>query len=82
MLKLSQDNKIKEMTNLLTNKVSDTQLDGELNAFKHKIMKEMEAQIEGDQMKRMAAIEDYNNQLKQLQKSIDLENKLTKQKVN
>jgi uncharacterized short protein YbdD (DUF466 family) len=30
----------------------------------------MEAQITADQMKRMAALEDYNNQLKQMQKNV------------
>jgi uncharacterized short protein YbdD (DUF466 family) len=42
----------------------------------------MQAQITADEMKRLAAIQDYSNQLEQLRKNMDLENKVTKQKVN
>ena len=58
------------MADQLHNKISQNSLDSSLEAFKHKLMKEMEAQITADQMKRMAALEDYNNQLKQLHKNV------------
>lgn len=47
-------------------------MDSTLEGFKHRIMKQMSAQIEADQMKRLAAIQEYKNQLKQLQKNLDL----------
>lgn len=60
------------MQDQLNTKLSTAALDSALQAFKHKILNDMDAQITADQMKRMAAIEEYNTQLKQFQKSIDL----------
>jgi hypothetical protein len=45
------------MQDNLNNKISANALDIALEAFKSKILKEMSAQIDGDQMKRLATLE-------------------------
>jgi len=60
------------MQNQLNTKISQSTLDSTLKAYKHQIVTEMDAQITNDQMKRMAAIEEFKTQLSQLQKNIDL----------
>lgn len=56
MLKLSQDQKLQELQNQLNNKISQSNLDSTLKAYKHQIIADMDSQITNDQMKRMAAI--------------------------
>ena len=70
------------MEQALNAKVSNGGMDIALEGFTHKVLTYLQAQITADEMKRLAAIQDYSNQLEQLRKNMDLENKVTKQKVN